>query len=235
VAAALCSLLTAKTDMLREYFQIGFTTDLDTLYLVSMPELLTGYRPQPETLPLFLLRLGVEVDWEEEYGCFDSVSKELALCYCALPSGSADIQPPVFKSSGEGFKSSGDVEREETSAASAGGRVDVEANILSDEASRSGDEGVKEGSDVGEGESGDVGVGVGDAEKSTGDAKQVAASVSSHGRLSPAARTVLLEVLLPALKTYVSPPQVSRQRVERGGDECVSFHFLAMVNRVISR
>ena len=39
--------------------------------LVGLPELLTGYVPCAEQLPLFLLRLATEVDWADEQDCFE--------------------------------------------------------------------------------------------------------------------------------------------------------------------
>lgn len=52
------ALLVDKIDMLDEYFRIGFD---DHARLVSLPDLLPGYLPSPEALPVFLLRLATEV------------------------------------------------------------------------------------------------------------------------------------------------------------------------------
>lgn len=169
MATALCALLASKGDMLREYFQIGFSTDFDTLFLVSMPELLAGHRPQPETLSLLLLRLGVEVDWEEEKACFEGVSRELALCYCALP---------TICSEEEGNCVSSLSVAEKGTSASTNGEVGPIANGESDEVR--------------------------------------ASALARYGRdlLPPAAKSLLLHTLIPALKAYLSPPKVSRRRNE---------------------
>ena len=182
VATALCALLASKGDMLREYFQIGFTTDLNTLYLITMPELLTSYRPTPEALPLFLLRLAAEVDWEDEYGCFDSVSKELALCYCALP------YPDTPENSCGQDDTTKSTVIEDLPLLSESILVESEIEILakSDGENDAGleDQGNREG------------VMHGKAHEQVKD------------KLSPAARSLLLNTLIPALKTYVCPPKV---------------------------
>mmetsp|Transcript_14878 Transcript_14878/g.21464 ORF Transcript_14878/g.21464 Transcript_14878/m.21464 type:complete len:93 (+) Transcript_14878:607-885(+) len=40
-----------------------------------------GFQPCPGGLPLFLLRLATEVNWNEEKACFRSISRELGLYY----------------------------------------------------------------------------------------------------------------------------------------------------------
>ena len=40
-----------------------------------------GYIPDLNQLPMFVLRVATNVDWEEEESCFDTFSKELALFY----------------------------------------------------------------------------------------------------------------------------------------------------------
>jgi DNA mismatch repair protein MLH1 len=72
--------------MLDEYFRIGFDTAADEGHgaLISLPDLLPSYTPSPAALPLFLLRLATEVDWEEEQPCFEGVATELGLFYSDL-------------------------------------------------------------------------------------------------------------------------------------------------------
>lgn len=192
VVTALCTLLATKGDMLREYFQIGFYSDLDTLYLVTMPELLTGHRPQPEALPLFLLRLGVEVDWEEEYNCFEGVSKELALCYCALPSSSAGIIEARTSNVSER-------ERDKEPVEVIGKHTEVIEKMEMEM-----DEKRAEGSSIGfdaEGNSAQSEVDIAEYQGVPSDLQ-----LSPPASLCPAARTLLLQCLLPALKAYLSPP-----------------------------
>ena len=82
IAARVCDLLISKAEMLDEYFRIGIDS---SGLLVSMPELLTNHTPAGDALPLFLLRLATETDWEDELRCFASVARELSLLYSYLP------------------------------------------------------------------------------------------------------------------------------------------------------
>ena len=90
--------------MLKEYFGIVFETkdsesDEPEVVLSGLPILLEGHSPPPHALPLFLLRLATEVDWEEERPCFDSVCRELGYYYAQLGGGEekrAQIQHTLF-------------------------------------------------------------------------------------------------------------------------------------------
>jgi DNA mismatch repair protein MLH1 len=99
IAEAVSTLLLSKAPMLEKYFAIGIEAvereqevggrdsaqgGQDVL-LVSVPEVLEGYLPQPEGLPMFLLRLATETDWDDETNCFADVARELALFYSQLP------------------------------------------------------------------------------------------------------------------------------------------------------
>ena len=61
--------------MLDDYFCLEIDEEGN---LVSMPQLLDGYIPYFGRLPIFLLRLATEVDWEDEESCFQNVAEELA-------------------------------------------------------------------------------------------------------------------------------------------------------------
>lgn len=76
-------LLVAKGPMLEEYFRIGISASGD---LLSMPELLSGHTPLEEALPVFLLQLAVECEWEDELECFRTVARTIATFYSYLPS-----------------------------------------------------------------------------------------------------------------------------------------------------
>ncbi|CAM9618486.1 unnamed protein product, partial [Ectocarpus sp. 8 AP-2014] len=65
-----------------------------TLCISSLPLLLEGHTPVGEGLPMFLLRLAIEVDWSEERTCFEGVATELALFYSTLPQGGEDTAVP---------------------------------------------------------------------------------------------------------------------------------------------
>lgn len=64
--------------MLLEYFSLEISEDGQ---LLALPMLIKDYIPNMDKLPLFLLRLGTEVDWESEKDCFRTLSRELALFY----------------------------------------------------------------------------------------------------------------------------------------------------------
>ncbi|GMH80400.1 hypothetical protein TL16_g08532 [Triparma laevis f. inornata] len=81
------ALLKSKGDLLSEYFGLNFRVDEKSkrLKLTSLPNLLDNHSPAPHALPLFLMRLATEVDYEEERGCFESICSELGMFYAELP------------------------------------------------------------------------------------------------------------------------------------------------------
>ncbi|KAL6612689.1 DNA mismatch repair protein MutL [Neocallimastix sp. 'constans'] len=78
IAKNITELLIEKREMLLEYFSI--TLD-DKGHLETLPIILKGYIPNMDKLPGFLLRLGIECNWEEEQECFRTVSQEIAIFY----------------------------------------------------------------------------------------------------------------------------------------------------------
>ena len=67
--------------MLQEYFNIRITPNG---LLLSLPDLLPGYVPDPAVLPIFLLRLATEVDWDDERACFATIAQELGILFSEL-------------------------------------------------------------------------------------------------------------------------------------------------------
>ena len=69
--------------MLNEYFSI----DIDPVArcLQALPQPVAGYAPPLLMLPLFVLRLGTEVDWTAEQACFASIARELAFLFQVQP------------------------------------------------------------------------------------------------------------------------------------------------------
>ena len=61
--------------MLDDYFSLEIDENGD---LHTIPQLLEGYIPFFGGLPIFLLRLATEVDWDEEEPCFQNVAEEMA-------------------------------------------------------------------------------------------------------------------------------------------------------------
>ncbi|KAH7922709.1 DNA mismatch repair protein MutL [Leucogyrophana mollusca] len=68
--------------MLLEYFSINITPEGD---VQSLPLLLRDYTPNLDKLPMFLMRLGPQVDWTSEKECFSSLMRELAYFYAPGP------------------------------------------------------------------------------------------------------------------------------------------------------
>lgn len=98
LAKQAASCLLDNSAMLEDYFGIRFeersqedsnskeVSASNSLYLTGLPKLLEGHAPAPHGLPLFLLRLATEVNWEEERPCFDAVCRELGHFYAEMPS-----------------------------------------------------------------------------------------------------------------------------------------------------
>ena len=61
--------------MLDDYFSLEID---DEGNLHTIPRLLDGYTPFFGGLPVFVLRLATEVNWDEEEPCFQNISDELA-------------------------------------------------------------------------------------------------------------------------------------------------------------
>ncbi|KAG8832709.1 DNA mismatch repair protein [Serendipita sp. 399] len=75
---AIVEILTSRAEMLGEYFSLKITNDG---LVQELPMLLRDYKPDLDKLPLFLMRLGPQVEWGSEKGCFDSFLRELAFFY----------------------------------------------------------------------------------------------------------------------------------------------------------
>ncbi|KAJ3092874.1 DNA mismatch repair protein [Quaeritorhiza haematococci] len=82
IATSIVELLVDRRNMLLEYFSMKITPSGE---LRTLPLMLKGYIPNIDKLPTFLLRLGSEVNWENEKECFETMSRELALFYATEP------------------------------------------------------------------------------------------------------------------------------------------------------
>ncbi|KAH9852552.1 DNA binding protein [Lenzites betulinus] len=76
------NILIERRDMLQEYFALGISADRR---VETLPLLLRGYTPNLDKLPLFLMRLGPQVDWMDERACFATFLRELAEFYVPEP------------------------------------------------------------------------------------------------------------------------------------------------------
>ncbi|XP_043396600.1 DNA mismatch repair protein Mlh1 isoform X2 [Chelonia mydas] len=78
LAEYIVEFLKKKTEMLKDYFSFEIDEDGN---LTGLPLLIDNYVPPLEGLPMFILRLATEVNWDEEKECFESLSKECAMFY----------------------------------------------------------------------------------------------------------------------------------------------------------
>ncbi|XP_074697771.1 DNA mismatch repair protein Mlh1 isoform X1 [Strix aluco] len=78
LAEYIVEFLKKKTEMLKDYFSLEIDEEGN---LIGLPLLIDNYVPPLEGLPMFILRLATEVNWDEEKECFESLSKELAMFY----------------------------------------------------------------------------------------------------------------------------------------------------------
>lgn len=78
LASAIAAFLTQKRAMLEEYFSFVIN---DEGKMLAFPLLLDNYVPDFGNLPMLIVRLATDVDWEIEQDCFESLSKEIASFY----------------------------------------------------------------------------------------------------------------------------------------------------------
>ena len=88
VAQKISRVLLQRADMLQEYFGIHLDSEHGTV--CAVPSLLPrhgSFGLMLERLPSFFFRLGPQVDWEDEKGCFYTMCRELAYCHVPPSSG----------------------------------------------------------------------------------------------------------------------------------------------------
>ncbi|XP_016993766.2 DNA mismatch repair protein Mlh1 [Drosophila takahashii] len=81
LAVSAAEILLKKAPIMREYFGLRISAEGK---LESLPSLVAQYRPSVAHLPVYLLRLATEVDWEQEAGCFETFCRETARFYSQL-------------------------------------------------------------------------------------------------------------------------------------------------------
>ncbi|KMY92223.1 DNA mismatch repair protein Mlh1 isoform X1 [Drosophila simulans] len=81
LADSAADILLKKAPIMREYFGLRISEDG---MLESLPSLLHQHRPCVAFLPVYLLRLATEVDWEQEVRCFETFCRETARFYAQL-------------------------------------------------------------------------------------------------------------------------------------------------------
>ncbi|EDO39827.1 predicted protein [Nematostella vectensis] len=78
--------LMQKAEMLLDYFSLEIDGEGN---LLSLPLLLEEYVPNLNGLPMFVLRLATEVEWDSELECFDTFAKECSRFFSFKP----DVNP----------------------------------------------------------------------------------------------------------------------------------------------
>ncbi|XP_029376653.1 DNA mismatch repair protein Mlh1 isoform X1 [Echeneis naucrates] len=78
LAQYIVDFLKKKAEMLEDYFSMEIDQEGN---LTGLPLLLDKYSPIMEGLPMFILRLATEVNWDNEKECFRDFSKECSMFY----------------------------------------------------------------------------------------------------------------------------------------------------------
>ncbi|KAM6916181.1 DNA mismatch repair protein Mlh1 [Xenentodon cancila] len=78
LAQYIVDFLKRKAEMLEDYFSMEIDQEGN---LTGLPLLLDKYTPIMEGLPMFILRLATEVNWDNEKDCFRDFSKECSMFY----------------------------------------------------------------------------------------------------------------------------------------------------------
>ncbi|XP_038593777.1 DNA mismatch repair protein Mlh1 isoform X2 [Micropterus salmoides] len=78
LAQYIVDFLKRKAEMLEDYFSMEIDQEGN---LTGLPLLLDKYTPVMEGLPMFILRLATEVNWDIEKECFRDFSKECSMFY----------------------------------------------------------------------------------------------------------------------------------------------------------
>ncbi|XP_062375957.1 DNA mismatch repair protein Mlh1 [Sardina pilchardus] len=78
LAEFIVDFLRKKADMLEDYFSLEIDQEGN---LIGLPLLLDNYVPAMEGLPMLILRLATEVNWDDEKECFRDFSRECGQFY----------------------------------------------------------------------------------------------------------------------------------------------------------
>lgn len=88
------NILIEKSAIMREYFSLNIT---DEGALEAIPSVLPKYCPSKTFLPLFLLRLATEVEWDTEEDCFKTFCREAAHFYAKVSEAELETEPKRHK------------------------------------------------------------------------------------------------------------------------------------------
>ncbi|XP_052873413.1 DNA mismatch repair protein Mlh1 [Anopheles cruzii] len=81
LADRIVEILVEKATLLKEYFNLSIRSDG---YLEALPVLLDNYIPSVVFLPMYILRLATEVEWDEEEECFRTFCRETATFFSRI-------------------------------------------------------------------------------------------------------------------------------------------------------
>nr|XP_022306543.1 DNA mismatch repair protein Mlh1-like [Crassostrea virginica]XP_022306544.1 DNA mismatch repair protein Mlh1-like [Crassostrea virginica]XP_022306545.1 DNA mismatch repair protein Mlh1-like [Crassostrea virginica] len=98
LAKYIVDFLKSKAEMLSDYFSIEIDQEGN---LCTLPLLLEHYTPNMEGLPMFVLRLATEVNWDEEKNCFHTFCRETSEFYSFKNSMFPDTSDSTEGSQGE--------------------------------------------------------------------------------------------------------------------------------------
>ncbi|XP_029962065.1 DNA mismatch repair protein Mlh1 isoform X1 [Salarias fasciatus] len=90
LAQYIVDFLKKKAEMLEDYFSIEIDQEGN---LTGLPLLLDKYSPVMEGLPMFILRLATEVNWDNEKDCFRDFSRECSSFYSIRKQYILDAEP----------------------------------------------------------------------------------------------------------------------------------------------
>ena len=81
MAKTAAAILIEKAPILSEYFSLNISPEGD---LETLPSLLIQHCPSKTFLPLYMLRLATEVEWDTEEECFETFCRETARYYALV-------------------------------------------------------------------------------------------------------------------------------------------------------
>ncbi|XP_041367878.1 DNA mismatch repair protein Mlh1-like [Gigantopelta aegis] len=94
LALYIVDFLKTKTEMLRDYFSLEID---EQGHILTLPMLLEDYVPSLDGLPMYVLRLATEVNWDDEKECFRSFAKETSEFFSVKKSLFASPSPDATK------------------------------------------------------------------------------------------------------------------------------------------
>ncbi|KAI8124797.1 hypothetical protein FF38_11313 [Lucilia cuprina] len=87
-------ILLEKAPIMREYFSLNISAEGE---LETLPSLLKQHSPSITYLPLFMLRLATEVEWDTEEECFETFCRETANYYSIVAEVELQAEPKRHK------------------------------------------------------------------------------------------------------------------------------------------